>query len=79
MCRPCDVAGRRYAIVRNAELIDYNGMGVSVMELSHRSKAFIEVAEKAEQDFRDLLNVPDNYKVLFTHGGGRGQFAAVPQ
>lgn len=48
------------------------------MEISHRSKAFIAVAEKAEQDLRDLLEVPDNYKVLFMHGGGRGQFSAVP-
>ncbi len=60
------------------ELVNWQGLGVSVMELSHRSKPFIEVANKAEQDLRDLLNVPDNYKVLFCHGGGRGQFSAVP-
>ena len=60
------------------ELLDWQGHGCSVMELSHRSKAFIGVAEQAEQDLRTLLNVPGNYKVLFTHGGGRGQFAAVP-
>ncbi len=55
-----------------------NGLGTSVMEVSHRGKEFIQVAEEAEKDFRDLLNVPSNYKVLFCHGGGRGQFAAVP-
>jgi phosphoserine aminotransferase len=48
------------------------------MEVSHRGKDFIEIAAKAEQDLRDLLSVPSNYHVLFTHGGGRGQFAAVP-
>ncbi len=48
------------------------------MEISHRGKEFIQVAEAAEQDFRDLLNIPSNYKVLFCHGGGRGQFAGVP-
>ena len=47
------------------------------MEISHRSKEFIEVAE-AEQDFRDLLKIPANYKVLFCHGGARAQFAAIP-
>lgn len=61
-----------------AELRDWNGSGTSVMEVSHRDEPFIAVAEQAEQDLRDLLNIPANYKVLFTHGGGRGQFAAVP-
>ncbi|MEN0614364.1 3-phosphoserine/phosphohydroxythreonine transaminase [Klebsiella indica] len=60
------------------ELCDWNGLGTSVMEISHRSKEFIKVAEEAEQDFRSLLNIPSNYKVLFCHGGGRGQFAGVP-
>ena len=60
------------------ELTNWQGLGTSVMEISHRSKEFIQVAEKAEQDFRDLLKIPSNYKVLFCHGGGRGQFAAVP-
>ena len=60
------------------ELIDWQGLGTSVMEISHRSKAFIAVAEKAEADLRSLLHIPNNYKVLFMHGGGRGQFAAVP-
>ena len=47
------------------ELCDWNGLGTSVMEISHRGKAFIQVAEEAEKDFRDLLNIPSNYKVLF--------------
>ncbi|WED23010.1 3-phosphoserine/phosphohydroxythreonine transaminase [Vibrio sp. JC009] len=61
-----------------SELIDWNGLGTSVMEISHRSKEFIKVADEAEQDLRDLLNIPDNYKVLFCQGGARAQFAAVP-
>jgi len=61
-----------------SELVDWNGLGTSVMEISHRSKEFIQVAETAEQDFRELLAVPDNYKVLFCQGGARAQFAAVP-
>jgi phosphoserine aminotransferase len=61
-----------------AEFVNWQSTGRSVMELSHRSKEYIAVAEEAEQDFRDLLNVPANYKVLFAQGGGRGQFSAVP-
>ncbi|PVW87648.1 phosphoserine transaminase, partial [Klebsiella pneumoniae] len=60
------------------ELCDWHGLGTSVMEISHRGKEFIQVAEEAEQDFRALLNIPSNYKVLFCHGGGRGQFAGIP-
>lgn len=60
------------------ELRDWQGIGTSVMEISHRSKEFIQVAQEAEQDFRDLLNIPSEYKVLFCHGGGRAQFAALP-
>jgi phosphoserine aminotransferase len=60
------------------EFLDWQSMGRSVMELSHRCNEYIELAQVAEQDLRDLLSVPDNYKVLFCHGGGRGQFAAVP-
>lgn len=60
------------------EFNNWNGMGVSVMEISHRSAEYIEMAKQAERDLRDLLAIPDNYKVLFCHGGGRGQFAAVP-
>ncbi|MGG7667270.1 3-phosphoserine/phosphohydroxythreonine transaminase [Yersinia sp. J1] len=61
------------------ELCNWHGIGTSVMEISHRSKEFIQVAEQSEQDLRDLLKIPDNYKVLFCHGGARAQFAAVPQ
>lgn len=60
------------------EFLDWQSMGCSVMEISHRSKEYIALAETAEQDLRDLLRVPSNYKVLFAHGGGRGQFSAVP-
>jgi phosphoserine aminotransferase len=61
-----------------AELPDWQSSGMSVMEISHRSKAFIRVAEQAEQDLRALLAVPANYKVLFLQGGASGQFAAIP-
>jgi phosphoserine aminotransferase len=61
-----------------AEFLDWQSMGRSVMEISHRSKEYIALAETAEQDLRDLLRIPDNYKVLFAQGGGRGQFSAVP-
>lgn len=61
-----------------AELVNWNEMGVSVMEISHRSKPFIKVAQDAEQDLRDLMQIPDNYKVLFCQGGARAQFAAIP-
>ncbi|GIU34269.1 phosphoserine aminotransferase [Shewanella colwelliana] len=59
------------------ELLDWNGQGVSVMEVSHRSKEFIALTEQAEADIRELMAIPANYHVLFMHGGGRGQFAAV--
>lgn len=61
-----------------AEMLDYNGTGMSVMEMSHRSKAFEDIIETAEKDLRDLMNIPDNYKVLFLQGGAHQQFAAVP-
>ncbi|KUJ84459.1 3-phosphoserine/phosphohydroxythreonine transaminase [Microbulbifer flavimaris] len=60
------------------ELLDWGGRGCSVMEVSHRSPEFTEVAERAEQDFRDLLSIPDHYKVLFVQGGATGQFSAIP-
>ncbi|MCO1334099.1 3-phosphoserine/phosphohydroxythreonine transaminase [Microbulbifer sp. OS29] len=60
------------------ELLDWRGLGCSVMEVSHRSPEFVAVAERAEQDLRDLLRVPSNYKVLFLQGGATGQFSAVP-
>ena len=61
-----------------AEFVNWNNLGTSVMEISHRSKSFIKVAEEAEADLRELMNIPDNYKVLFCQGGARAQFAAVP-
>ncbi|OUR77946.1 phosphoserine transaminase [Colwellia psychrerythraea] len=60
------------------EFLNWQGTGSSVMELSHRSGIYIAMAEKAEADLRELMSIPDNYKVLFCHGGGRGQFSAVP-
>ncbi|MFQ6370965.1 3-phosphoserine/phosphohydroxythreonine transaminase [Shewanella sp. YIC-542] len=59
------------------ELLDWQGQGVSVMEVSHRGAPFIELAKTSEADVRELMNIPDNYHVLFMHGGGRGQFAAI--
>ncbi|MGX9460086.1 3-phosphoserine/phosphohydroxythreonine transaminase [Shewanella sp. A14] len=59
------------------ELIDWNGLGVSVMEISHRSKEFIALTEQAEATLRQLMNIPQNYHVLFMHGGGRAQFSNV--
>ncbi|WP_028022734.1 3-phosphoserine/phosphohydroxythreonine transaminase [Enterovibrio calviensis] len=61
-----------------AELIDWNGTGSSVMEISHRSKAFLAVVDEAEKNLRELLSIPDNYHVLYAQGGARAQFAAVP-
>lgn len=60
------------------EMLDYKGTGTSVMEMSHRSKAYDTIIKEAEQDLRDLMNIPDNYKVLFLQGGASQQFAAVP-
>jgi len=61
-----------------AEMLDYNGCGMSINEMSHRSKTFDSVIQTAEQDIRELMNIPDNYKVLFLQGGASQQFAAVP-
>ncbi|GAA0557760.1 3-phosphoserine/phosphohydroxythreonine transaminase [Halomonas salifodinae] len=60
------------------ELLDYQGRGLSVMEMSHRSEAFVAIAETAERDLRDLLAIPDNYRVLFLQGGASMQFAMLP-
>jgi len=60
------------------EMLDYRGSGMSVMEMSHRGKIFDGIIKEAEADLRDLLNIPDNYKVLFLQGGAWTQFAAVP-
>ena len=61
-----------------AEMLDYQGCGMSVMEMSHRSKEFKAIAATAEADLRELMGIPDNYKVLFMQGGATTQFAAVP-
>jgi phosphoserine aminotransferase len=61
-----------------AELLDWHGKGLSVMEMSHRSDEFVSIAIKAERDFRDLLSIPSHYKVLFLQGGASQQFAQVP-
>ncbi|MBR1507500.1 MAG: 3-phosphoserine/phosphohydroxythreonine transaminase [Eubacterium sp.] len=60
------------------EMMDYKGSGQSVMEMSHRSKVYDNIIKEAEQDLRDLMNIPDNYKVLFLQGGASQQFAAIP-
>ena len=60
------------------EMLDYRGTGMSVMEMSHRSKPFAGIIEAAEQDLRDLMGIPDNYRVLFLQGGATQQFAAIP-
>jgi phosphoserine aminotransferase len=61
-----------------AEMLNYNGSGMSVMEMSHRSKTYQAIIDEAEKDLRDLLNIPANYKVLFAQGGASLQFASVP-
>lgn len=60
------------------ELPNWQNLQVSVMEVSHRGKEFIAMVEECERDLRSLMNIPDNYKVLFLHGGARGQFAGIP-
>ena len=60
------------------EMFDYRGTGMSVMEMSHRSAAFQQIIDEAEADLRDLLQIPDNYKVLFLQGGASLQFAMIP-
>ena len=60
------------------EMTDWQGSGMSVMEVSHRSKAFVAVAQQAESDLRELMAIPGNYKVLFLQGGATGQFTAIP-
>ena len=61
-----------------AEMLDYKGTGMSVMEMSHRSKAYQQIIDEAEADLRELMNIPDNYKVLFLQGGASQQFAMIP-
>ena len=60
------------------EMLDYKGTGMSVMEMSHRSKAYDTIIKEAEADLRELMNIPDNYKVLFLQGGASQQFAMIP-
>ena len=60
------------------EWLDYQGMGVSVIEISHRSKEFVAILEEAQALFRELTGLPDNYRILFIHGGARMQFSALP-
>ena len=68
------------AVIKQAseEMLDWNGEGMSVMEMSHRGKAFMSIASKAEADLRTLMSIPDNYKVLFLQGGASSQFGAIP-
>ena len=61
-----------------SEMLDYQGTGMSVMEMSHRSPAFQQIIDDAEADIRELMNIPDNYKVLFLQGGASTQFSAIP-
>ena len=60
------------------EMMDYQGSGMSVMEMSHRSKVYEDIIKEAEADMRDLMGIPSNYKVLFLQGGGNTQFAMIP-
>ena len=60
------------------EMLDYQGSGMSVMEMSHRSKVYDSIIKTAEADLRELMNIPDNYKVLFLQGGASQQFAMIP-
>jgi phosphoserine aminotransferase len=61
-----------------AEMVDWHGSGMSVMEMSHRGKEFMGIAAEAEADLRELMGIPANYKVLFLQGGASSQFAMVP-
>jgi len=60
------------------EMLDWQGSGMSVMEVSHRGKAFVALVQQAEADLRELLGVPAGYRVLFLQGGATGQFTAIP-
>lgn len=68
------------AVMRKAqaEMLNWNDTGMSVMEMSHRSKEYMQMAKHAEQTLREIMGIPDNYKVLFTHGGASLQFSAIP-
>ncbi|XP_039766849.1 phosphoserine aminotransferase isoform X2 [Ornithorhynchus anatinus] len=71
-------AGPKVLLEVEKELLDYKGLGISVLEMSHRSSDFSKIVTTAESLIRELLNVPVNYKVIFVQGGGSGQFSAVP-
>ena len=60
------------------EMLDWRGSGMSVMEMSHRGKEFMSIYEEAERDLRELLGVPESYKILFLQGGATLQFAQIP-
>ena len=60
------------------DLVSYKGSGMSVLEMSHRSKEFVAIAEGAEESLRELMDIPDNYEVLFMQGGASTQFSAIP-
>ncbi|WP_301099040.1 aminotransferase class V-fold PLP-dependent enzyme, partial [Otariodibacter sp.] len=60
------------------ELLNWQEQQTSVMEVSHRGKLFMELVAQSDKDFRQLYNIPENYKILFLQGGARGQFAAIP-
>jgi len=68
------------AVIESAqqEMLDWHGSGMSTMEMSHRGKEYMSIAGKAEQDLRDVMDIPNNYKVLFVQGGASMQFAAIP-
>lgn len=68
------------AVIKRAqqEMLDWNDSGMSVMEMSHRGKEYMSIASKAEQDLREVMTIPDNYKVLFLQGGASAQFAMIP-
>ena len=61
-----------------AELLDYQGLGASVMEISHRSKEFDDIINRSDELLKELAGIPDNYKILYVHGGAQMQFSAVP-
>jgi phosphoserine aminotransferase len=65
--------------IAQTEMLDWHGTGMSVMEMSHRGKEFMSIAEQMKQDLIDLMGIPSNYKVLFLQGGATGQFAFIPQ
>mgnify|MGYP002553503425 CR=1 FL=1 len=68
------------SVLRQAadEMLDYQGSGQSVMEMSHRSKVFDDLINETEEDLRDLMQIPDNYRILYMQGGASLQFAMIP-